>query len=251
MNFAAQVGLLEKNVDKKKILLADDVELFLELEKTLFRRENFVLLVARNGQQAFELIESQRPDLVFMDLYMPVMNGDECCRRVKDDPMLRSTPIIMVTQGGREEDLAKCRLAGCDEILLKPINRHLFVDTARRLLIVAAREVQRIGVRLEVRYGTDRQHLLNNYSVNISTGGLFLETDDPLPVDTPLALEFTLPSRKSSISCSGRVAWVNHPVLLHKPEMASGMGVQFIDLRLDDMYAIRDFIKQECLEPSW
>jgi uncharacterized protein (TIGR02266 family) len=242
---------VEKIVAKKKILLADDVELFLELEKTLFRRENFILLVARNGQQAFELIASQRPDLVFMDLFMPVMNGDECCRRVKDDPDLRSTPIVMVTQGGREEDLARCRGAGCDEILLKPINRHRFVDTARRLLAIADREASRVGARLEVRYGTGQQQLLSNYSVNISTGGLFLETDDPLPVDTPLALEFTLPNRQLSICCTGRVAWVNHPVLLHKPDMASGMGVQFIDLRLEDMYAIRDFIKQECLEPSW
>lgn len=238
-------------MDKKKILLADDVELFLELEKTLFRRENFVLLVARNGQEAFELIASQRPDLVFMDLYMPVMNGDEACRRVKDDVQLHSTPIVMVTQGGREEDLARCRQAGCDEILLKPINRHLFVETARRLLAIAARETQRIGARLEVRYGTGNQHLLSNYSVNISTGGLFLETDDPLPVDTPMTLEFDLPSRNSTICCKGRVAWVNHPVLLHKPDMASGMGVQFIGLSLDDMYAIRDFIKQECLKPSW
>jgi len=238
-------------VDKKKILLADDVELFLELEKTLFRRENFVLLVARNGQEAFDLIASQRPDLVFMDLYMPVMNGDICCRRVKDDPDLCRTPIVMVTQGGREEDLNRCRQAGCDEILLKPINRHQFVETARRLLTIAAREAQRVGARLEVRYGTDQQHVLNNYSVNISTGGLFLETDDPLPVDTPLSLEFTLPGRELPICCKGRVAWVNHPVLLHKPEMASGMGIQFIGLSLDDMYSIRDFIKQECLKPSW
>lgn len=238
-------------MDKKKILLADDVELFLELEKTLFRREHFDLLTACDGRQAFEIIVAERPALVFMDLYMPGMNGDECCRRVKNDPALHSTPIVMVTQGGREEDLARCRLAGCDDILLKPINRHLFVDAARRLLAVAAREARRVTARLEVRYGPDRQQLLCNYSVNISTGGLFLETDDPLPVDTPLALEFTLPSRQATIRCAGRVAWVNHPVLLTKSEMAAGMGVQFVDLRLDDLHAIRDFIKEEVLEPSW
>lgn len=238
-------------MDKKKILLADDVELFLELEKTLFRRENFVLLVARNGQEAFELITSQRPDLVFMDLYMPIMDGDVCCRRVKDDPGLRATPIVMVTQGGRDEDLTRCRQAGCDDILLKPINRHLFVETARRLLAVTARREQRVVARLEVRYGTDQQQLLSNYSVNISTGGVFLETGDPLPVETPLSLQFALPNRTAPICCQGRVAWVNHPVLLHKPDLAPGMGIQFIGLSLDDMYAIRDFIKQECLQPSW
>lgn len=238
-------------MDRKKVLLADDVELFLELEKTFFRREDFDLRVARTGRQALEVIAAERPDLVFMDLYMPEMNGDECCRRVKTDPELRATPIVMVTQSGRDDDLEKCRRAGCDDILLKPINRHLFVDTARKLLAVSARAAMRVSAHLQVRYGRDRQQLLSNYSLNISTGGLFLVTDDPLPVDTPLALEFTLPGREAPIRCTGRVAWVNHPVLLNKPELAAGMGVQFIDLRLDDLHAIREFIKQESLTPSW
>jgi len=238
-------------MDKKKILLADDVELFLELEKTFFRRENFDLFVARDGRQAFDLVVAERPDLVFMDLYMPVMDGDVCCRQIKNDPALHATPVVMVTQGGREEELARCRQAGCDEVLLKPINRHLFIETARRLLAVAARASARFEARLEVRYGTDGQQLLSNYSVNISTGGLFLETADPLPVDTPLALEFVLPPREKPIHCRARVAWVNHPVLLHKPEMAAGMGVQFVDLSLNELHAIRDFIEQESLTPSW
>lgn len=238
-------------MEKKKILLADDVELFLELEKTFFRRENFDLLIARDGRQAFDLIVAERPDLVFMDLFMPQMNGDECCARVKADPVLRATPIVMVTQGGRQEDLERCQRSGCDGILLKPINRHHFVETARQFLRVEERREPRVTAHLRVLCGTDPQRLLSNYALNISSGGLFLETAEPLLVGTPLELEFILPDQPAPIRCKGRVAWVNEATYPSKPSLPSGMGVQFLDLGLDDLHAIREFIKQECLAPSW
>jgi uncharacterized protein (TIGR02266 family) len=221
------------------------------LEKTFFRRENFDLLVARNGRQAFDLIVAERPDLVFMDLYMPEMNGDECCARVKADPALAATPVVMVTQAGREEDIARCRRGGANEIVLKPINRHHLVETARRLLAVEDRREPRVTARLRVHYGPDPKLLLSDYSLNISSGGLFLETGRPLPVDTPLELEFILPAQPRAIRCRGRVAWVNEAVSPVKPNLATGMGVQFLDIGLDDLHAIREFIKHECLSPSW
>lgn len=234
-----------------KVLLADDVELFLELEKSFFRRAGVTLLVARSGQETVELVRSERPHLVFMDLFMPGMNGDAACRVIKDDPLLRKTPVVMVTHGGREEDLDRCRLAGCDEIVLKPINRHQFLETARRFLAIAARTAPRIKAKLQVRYGLHEEHLLSNYSLNISTGGLFLETSEPLQEDAPLVLEFVLPDRKDPIRCRGRVAWVNSPLNPVKPQLPPGMGIQFLDLLLADMQAIREFMRSEGLSPDW
>lgn len=238
-------------MSQKKVLLVDDVELFLELERTFFRREGFELLVARNGREAYETVVKHRPDLVLMDLYMPEMNGDECCRKVKDDPALRSIPFIMVTFAGREKDVLRCREAGCEEILFKPIDRSQLLEKSRAILGVRERLAPRIPARLRVHYGTGGGHLLNNYSVNLSSGGLFLETEDPPPEGTPLQLEFFLPIRPEPIRCKGRVAWVNPPAAKKKPDFPSGMGVQFVDLSLDDMHAIRDFVRQETLTPSW
>jgi hypothetical protein len=152
---------------KKKILLADDVELFLELEKTLFRREHFDLLTARNGRQALEIIATERPDLVFMDFYMPVMNGDECATGSK----ATLCPFDADCHGDARRAGGTWQVPAnpLRRILLKPIN-HLFVDTARRFLAVAAREWagQGRGSRF---FGPGRRQLLCNYSVNISTGG--------------------------------------------------------------------------------
>src|SRR5262245_40006043 len=138
---------------RKKIVLADDVELFLMLEKTFFNRDEFELITARNGLEAYKVIRETNPDMAFMDLYMPEMNGDECCQLVKRDQKHRDIPIIIVTQAGREEDIERCRRAGCDDVVLKPINRHDFMATAQKYLQVRERGVKRFRARLRVRYG--------------------------------------------------------------------------------------------------
>ncbi len=234
-----------------KVLLADDVELFLKLEKTFFRRENVELLVARTGQEALELTLAERPKLVMMDLYMPDMDGDEVCRRIRATPTVAKTPVVIVTQGGRDADQQRCREAGCDDILLKPVNRHLFLATARKFLPVVDRSAPRVMAKLRVHFGINPQVLLTDYSVNLSTGGVFLQTDKPLPMETPLTLEFSLPNLSMPVRCKGRVAWLNASENATKPLLPQGMGVQFIDLSLEFMYAIREFIKQQCLTPSW
>jgi uncharacterized protein (TIGR02266 family) len=238
-------------MERKKIVLADDVELFLSLEKSFFNREEFALITARNGREALAAIRESKPDLVFLDLFMPDMNGDECCQIVKNDEACRHIPIIMVTTAGREEDLERCRHAGCDEIVHKPINRHDFMATARRLLLVTERGVQRFRSRLRVHYGASSHDLLSDYSIDFSTGGLFLATDHPLPADTPLRMEFFLPTSDKAICCNARVAWVNDAEQLKKSTLPTGVGVQFLDLTLADMDAIREYIKKEKLNPAW
>jgi len=179
------------------------------------------------------------------------MNGDECCRILKQSDTSRHIPIVMVTTAGREEDLARCRSAGCDDIVNKPINRHDFMATAQRLLQVAERAAQRFNARLSVHYGSQSHHLLSDYSIDLSTGGLFLATENPLPSGTPLSMEFILPTSKTKVRCNAKVAWVNDPQQRKKSALPTGMGVQFLDLSLADMDAIREYIKSVNLEPAW
>ena len=234
-----------------KILLVDDVELFLKVEKTFFQRENVELLVARSGREAVAMVQAERPHLVFMDLYMPEMNGDQACRIIKTDSHLRSIPVIMVAGSDRPEDILRCKDSRCDDVIHKPVSQRAFLDTARKYLGVATRTATRIEARLEISYGLGADRLLSHYSINISTGGLFLETPEPLPSETPLILEFTLPDRPAPIRCRGRVAWVNPPDHPKKQELPPGMGIQFINLALADMQLIRDFIKSDDLSPHW
>jgi phosphoserine phosphatase RsbU/P len=234
---------------KRKILLFDDVELFLRLEKTFLHRDDFELITAHSGEEALRMIRQTDPDLIFLDLFMPGMNGDECCRTIKGDERYRHVPVVMVTQGEREDDLKRCREVGCDAVVLKPIIRHDLLEITRKCLGIEERSAPRYSARLLVHFGTEPRHLLTDYSINLSTGGLFLKTDHPLEAGATLKLVFLFPDSQKRISCSARVAWTNHPELLQKPDLPPGMGLQFLDLTPGDMDILRDYIKKGNLTP--
>jgi uncharacterized protein (TIGR02266 family) len=241
----------ENIMEKRKVLLVDDVQLFLEQEKTFFNRDDFQLLSARSGLEALRIVREENPELVFMDLYMPDMDGDRCCHTIKSDKVLRDIPIIMVTAGADEDDFERCWQAGCDDIITKPINRHYFIAIIRKYLPLPLRKAPRFTARLRVHFGPNPQQLLTEYSVNVSTGGLFIETLNLLPLGTPLMIEFILPEQDKTIQSDGKVAWLNHPEMMKNPNLPVGMGLQFLNISFDDMNAIREFIKKEALLPSW
>ncbi len=109
----------------------------------------------------------------------------------------------------------------------------------------------RYKARLAIYYGTNPQLPMKDYSINMSTGGIFVETANPLPEDTNLHVKFILPDLPAPITCKGKVAWTNEPGRPKSSCMPSGMGLQFVDLSLDNMHAIREYICQEGLEPAW
>jgi uncharacterized protein (TIGR02266 family) len=109
----------------------------------------------------------------------------------------------------------------------------------------------RFKARIAIFNGPNQKKLLSNYSVNMSTGGVFIETGSILPVGTLLAVKFKLPGNDSIIACKARVAWINEPGNLRKFSLPPGMGLQFIDLPLESMYLIREYLHKGDLTPTW
>ncbi len=239
---------MEKN---KKILLADDVELFLELERNFLQRDDLDLLIAKDARKALEMVRQNTPQLAFLGLQMPGMSGEECCRSIKNDPSLAGTAVVMVVAAGQPDEVEKCREAGCDELLFKPINHDEFLAIVHRHLDLDVRSGTRIKAQMRVYYGPVPQKMLSEFSVDLSAGGLYVKTDSPLPVDENLTLRFTLPDQKGMVSCKARVAWVNPKENPRKPGLPPGMGIQFVELSLEDMKSIRRFLEHNELEPSW
>jgi uncharacterized protein (TIGR02266 family) len=238
---------------KKKILLVDDVRLFLEQQIGLLNRDCFDVLLAYDGIEALKTVKEEMPDIVFMDLYMPGMDGDRCCYMIKSDEKLRHIPIIMLTQGANDEDFERCWQAGCDDVIAKPINCSYFLAVAKRHLGGQIIRVPRYVASLRVEYhkGAEPGRVLTNYSVNLSTGGIFIETTELLPIDSSLIIQFTLPENGQIIKCAGRVAWINHPESIKNQNLPIGMGLQFINLTLDDLDSIRKFTKNQTIQPEW
>ena len=235
----------------KKILLADDVELFLELERNFLQRDDLDLLIAKDGRKALEMIKQHAPQIAFLGMKMPGMSGEECCCAIKQDPSLSGTTVAMIVASGQPDQVERCRDAGCDEILFKPINHDEFLAILHRSLDLEVRTGIRIKAQMRVYYGPAPQKMLSEFSVDLSTGGLYVKTDSPLPLDENLTLRFTLPDQKGMVTCKARVAWVNPKQNPRKPELPPGMGIQFVELSLEDMKSIRRFLEHNELEPSW
>jgi uncharacterized protein (TIGR02266 family) len=109
----------------------------------------------------------------------------------------------------------------------------------------------RVNVRFAVYYGEGQDGAMSDYTVNMSYGGIFIESENVLPTDTTLFVEFKLPVNNRQIRCKSRVAWTNDPENPKAPAFPSGMGLQFIDLSLDDVHVIRKYIDQVGLRPTW
>jgi Tfp pilus assembly protein PilZ len=78
--------------------------------------------------------------------------------------------------------------------------------------------------------------------LNINAGGIFIHTEQLLPVNAEVVVEFALPQRPQGIRCRCRVAWVNHPEWVKMPRLPAGMGVQFIDLPMSGRLAVESFL---------
>ena len=80
----------------------------------------YEIVQAENGEEAVKVAAAQRPDLILMDIQLPLLDGYEATRRIKSDPALRAIPIIVVTSYALSGDESKARAAGCDAYITKP-----------------------------------------------------------------------------------------------------------------------------------
>jgi uncharacterized protein (TIGR02266 family) len=106
-------------------------------------------------------------------------------------------------------------------------------------------------IRLAIFNGPDQHTLMTNYTVNMSNGGVFIETTNIRRVNTPLVIKFNLPSSEAIITCNARVAWTNESGQLRKSSFPPGMGIQFLDLSLEDLQDIREFLRDGDFKPIW
>jgi len=105
----------------KKVLVVEDVDFNRELVVQLLE-DKYHVIEAVNGQEGVELAERERPELILMDLSLPVMDGWEATRRLKANDDLRSIPVIALTAHAMVGDEEKALAAGCDDYLVKPLD---------------------------------------------------------------------------------------------------------------------------------
>lgn len=104
------------------LLLVEDNELNRDMQVRRLERKGFEVLIAMDGQEGVEVATAKLPDLILMDLNLPVMDGWEATRQLKGAPETRGIPIIALTAHATSGDREKAMEAGCDEYVSKPID---------------------------------------------------------------------------------------------------------------------------------
>jgi two-component system alkaline phosphatase synthesis response regulator PhoP len=122
----------------QKILIADDEPNILISLEFLMKREGYEVVVARDGQEAMDAIERERPSLVLLDVMMPIKTGFDVCHEVRASEHLRETRILMLTAKGRDTDVAKGLALGANAYMTKPFSTRELVQKVREMLEPAA-----------------------------------------------------------------------------------------------------------------
>ena len=116
----------------KRVLVVEDHEDNRQILRDLLGSAGFEIVEAENGEEAVTLAETSRPDVILMDIQLPVLDGYEATRRIKADPRLRSIPVIVVTSYALSGDEEKALLAGCDDYVSKPFSPRDLLAKIRR-----------------------------------------------------------------------------------------------------------------------
>jgi two-component system, cell cycle response regulator DivK len=122
-----------------KILIVEDDELNRDSLRRLLRRRGFEIVLAVDGEDGVATARAEAPDLILMDMSLPVVDGWEATRRLKADPAVQATPIIALTAHAMSGDRDKALAAGCDDFDTKPIDLDRLLPKIHALLTATSR----------------------------------------------------------------------------------------------------------------
>ena len=118
----------------KRVLIADDEPNIVTALEFLLRRSGYEVYIARNGEAALKLVEAQLPDLVLLDVMMPLRSGYEVCQRMRERADWQHIKIIMLTAKGRDVEMSKGLSIGADLYITKPFSTQELVAKINGLL---------------------------------------------------------------------------------------------------------------------
>ena len=119
------------NAEAAKIMVIDDSQTIRRTAETLLTKEGFTVVTAQDGFEALAKIADHHPDLIFVDIMMPRLDGYQACALIKANPRNSSTPVIMLSSKDGLFDRARGRIVGSDEYLTKPFTRDELIGAVR------------------------------------------------------------------------------------------------------------------------
>jgi CheY-like chemotaxis protein/Tfp pilus assembly protein PilZ len=215
---------------KTKILLVDNAKIFLDIQKDFLRFSPIEVFTAYSGVEALNIAKLERPDMIVMNVNLPQKEGLSCCKAIKSDPVLCSTPVILVSTKSGQDDMESYKSAGCDAVLYKPLQRREFLNKIRTFLPSVERREPRVPCRMPVNVEAGSASFVG-MSLDIAMNGLYIVTDCNLDSGSEILLSFTLPMSEDNVTVTrGRIAWRNYFEEDTKNDLPRGFGVEFLEI---------------------
>jgi len=222
----------------KKVLLVDDANLLLDVEKTLLNRPGIELFTARDGKEALDIHRKEKVDFILLDLNLQGdISSDEVCKCVRSDDELKKASIVMVTTNSTQNDIERCFNSGANDYVAKPINPAELLQKLQVYMYVAIRQDLRILVKLSIEGRNGLESFFGN-TVNLSNSGSLIECARLMHVGDMISCAFSLPGNTIPLSISGEV-------IRQANGHGTGMkayGIKFLDILEEDQRVIKSFI---------
>ncbi len=214
-----------------KLLIVDDMKSFLDLERAFLRRADCHLLTASTGLEAIKVAQTDRPDLIILDIEMPELDGVQATRILKANPSLAAIPVVIFSSTSRKDEALA---AGAQEFISKPVDEDRFLDIILRYVPLKFRKEERKETSLRCRFALEQEQREGRIA-DISVSGAFLSTDMPMMVGQPVKLFFTLPVNEIAKEIQAEAIVVR--------KAASGYGLGFSYISEGAKLYIADFVK--------
>ena len=237
---------------KKKILLIDDNVTLIMYTTMLLKRMGFEITPAPNGLEALKIMNIWDPDLILLDMTMPVMDGATTLKNIKKHKDTSNIPVVIISVESERTLLEECGKMECDGFLTKPINLDKLHDLLQQTIYSPMGFKRRYlrsayHQKVLVKHHEFKEEL---YAETLSEGGIYLRKKDPL--DTGTLLEITLPvASDRSLVLKGPVIYKKDRYGdLHKTPL--GMAVEFEDIKEDEARLLKkhvsDLLTQDILD---
>lgn len=224
-----------------RILLADDVKLYLALEKTFLARADHEFLTATTGPDALHILRKERPDLAIVERSLGGIGAFEIREEMLRDPELSRIPMIVTASSGTDGMQARAEALSVSAVLMKPFKLEDLTGAVERVLPHRSRHFLRADAYLEVGVRTERQvQYFTGSALNVSAGGLLVEVGETMSLGQSVHLQFVLPTDPHMIAVRARV--VRYAKEQHRS--ATCYGFEFLELAPADRGRIEEFVAQ-------
>lgn len=230
------------SIEQKKILISEKVQDLLTIDDNFSEREGFTIVAGKDCADLLKQARNNAPDIIFA---APSCTKEDFtfCRLVKEDNRISSIPVVTIVDSSKLAELNHVHYGRPADVLFTPINTHLFLASARRILGLSHRSFSRLQTSLLIHFGLTENNLRTACAFNLSSGGVFVATDHLPKIDETVYLQIDLATATEPILCQGVVTWHNYSEHPSHPEIPGGFGLQFASLKVSDLFALRNFIR--------